>query len=138
MYKVFDSSFHIIFSKKVLNNNSTIVNSSSEIESLKNASISSFLVVNEDPFEALLKWYKDYKIMDAAGGLVKMKDSYLWIFRNNKWDLPKGKVEIKESFKQAALREVQEECGLDNSLEILKLLYTSFHVYENFGLLILK
>ena len=138
MYKVFDSSFHIIFSKKVLNNNSTIVTSSSEIESLKNASISSFLVVNENPFEALLKWYKDYKIMDAAGGLVKMKDSYLWIFRNNKWDLPKGKVEIKESFKQAALREVQEECGLDNSLEIVKLLYTSFHVYENFGERILK
>ena len=138
MYKVFDSSYHIIFSSKVLNNNSKIILDSSEIDSSINDSTSSFLVVNKSPFEALLNWYKDYKIIDAAGGLVKKQDSYLWIFRNNKWDLPKGKVEINENLQQAAVREVQEECGLENALEIVKLLYTSFHVYENFGEKILK
>ncbi len=138
MYKVFDSSYHIIFSPKVLNNNYKIISNSSEIDSPINDSTSSFLVVDKNPFEALLKWFKDYKIIDAAGGLVKMQDSYLWIFRNNKWDLPKGKVEINENLQQAALREVQEECGIENSLKIVKLLHISFHVYENFGEKILK
>ena len=138
MYKVFDSSYHIIFSSKVLNNNSKIIFNSSEIDNSINDLTSSFLVVNKSPFEALLNWYKDYKIIDAAGGLVKKQDSYLWIFRNNKWDLPKGKVEINENLQQAAIREVQEECGLENALEIVKLLYTSFHVYESFGEKILK
>jgi len=138
MYKVFHSSYHIIFSQKALNNNSTIISAHWEIEQFNNKSISSFLVIDEDPLKTLLEWYKDCKLIDAAGGLVSMQDCYLWIFRNNKWDLPKGKVERNESFKQAALREVREECGLDNSLKLIKLLYTSFHVYIHNGKRILK
>ncbi len=138
MYKVFDLSYHIIFSHKVLNKSSKLISSHFEIDSLNSESNSSYLVVNKNPFKALLEWYKDYEFIDAAGGLVNMRDSYLWIFRNNKWDLPKGKVEINESFSQTALREVKEECGLNNTLEIVKLLYTSFHVYEQFGKQILK
>ena len=48
-----------------------------------------------------------------------------------KWCLgsSKGKLEPSEDFESAALREVQEECGLDNQLYISKLLYISFHTY---------
>ena len=34
------------------------------------------------------------------------------IFRNKKWDLPKGKIDGNEDEETAALREVNEECGL--------------------------
>ena len=49
----------------------------------------------------------------AAGGIV-VDDSgdMLLIRRNNRWDLPKGKVEAGETIIQAALREVEEETGI--------------------------
>lgn len=49
----------------------------------------------------------------AAGGIV-VDDSgdMLLIRRNNRWDLPKGKVESGETLLQAALREVEEETGI--------------------------
>ena len=62
----------------------------------------------------------------------------MWIFRNGCWDLPKGKLEPAEDFKTAALREVQEECGLDNQLKISKLLHVSFHTYIQNSKSILK
>ena len=50
----------------------------------------------------------------AAGGLVQNSfGEYLLIFRNGKWDLPKGKQNDGETLLQTALREVCEECGLD-------------------------
>ena len=67
-----------------------------------------------------------------------MNKNFLWIFRNGCWDLPKGKLEPAEDFKTAALREVQEECGLDNQLKISKLLHVSFHTYIQNSKSILK
>jgi 8-oxo-dGTP pyrophosphatase MutT (NUDIX family) len=49
----------------------------------------------------------------AAGGLVQNGEGeYLMIFRNGRWDLPKGKQEEGEALPQTALREVAEECGV--------------------------
>ena len=57
-------------------------------------------------------------MVEAAGGLVYNKeDELLMIFRNGKWDLPKGKKEKGEEIESCAKREVQEECGVRN-LEI--------------------
>ncbi len=57
----------------------------------------------------------NFKIIDAAGGIVKNeKNELLFIFRKGKWDLPKGHVEEDESFYKAALREVSEETGIPN------------------------
>ena len=44
------------------------------------------------------------------------------------WDLPKGKQEAYETPKQAALREVKEECGL-KKLKIINKLIPTFHMY---------
>ena len=74
----------------------------------------------------------------AAGGLVKNeKGEILMIFRRGKWDLPKGKLDKKETFEEAALREVEEECGIGN-LRIVRPLISTYHTYEYKDTLALK
>ncbi len=52
----------------------------------------------------------------AAGCVVyDSEGNMLLIRRNQRWDLPKGKVEEGETLLQAALRETTEETGLDVS-----------------------
>lgn len=59
-------------------------------------------------------WVDRFKQVDAAGGLVVNEDGeYLCIFNRNKWTLPKGRVEWLEPVETAAVREVQEETGID-------------------------
>lgn len=74
----------------------------------------------------------------AAGGVVRNEENrYLFIFRKGKWDLPKGKLDEGEKSKKAAVREVEEECGI----KVDKLgdkLANTYHIYEERGLLILK
>ena len=83
---------------------------------------------NQDQLLDIIKSF--YHIVEAAGGVVRRKDGkMLAIFRRGKWDLPKGKVEKGEFYKQTALREVQEECGL-NKLEVGKKLFDTYHVYR--------
>ena len=69
------------------------------------------------------------KVVPAAGGLVKNnKNDILFIYRNNIWDLPKGRIEKNESIETAAIREVEEECSIFN-LIIEKQLITTYHIY---------
>ena len=57
---------------------------------------------------------KQFPVIEAAGGLVTNPEGgILMIFRHNRWDLPKGKLEPKESIGECAVREVAEECGID-------------------------
>ncbi|MDR1343146.1 MAG: NUDIX domain-containing protein [Prevotellaceae bacterium] len=70
-----------------------------------------------------------YRLVEAAGGLVKnSRGEYLLIFRNGRWDLPKGKREAGESMEQTAVREVMEECGVDR-LTLQGLLLVTYHTY---------
>src|ERR1035437_5638033 len=67
----------------------------------------------------------------AAGGLVQNNEGYfLFIRRLGVWDLPKGKVEKKETSGNAAIREVEEECGL-SGVKIIKPLDSTFHIYKS-------
>ena len=59
------------------------------------------------------------------------------IFRNEKWDLPKGKLNQNENIKECAIREVEEECGI-SGLSILNALQDTYHTYEIKGRKILK
>ena len=80
----------------------------------------------------------DYKLIKAAGGVVyNSKNQLLMIFRNGKWDLPKGKLDENEKIEECAIREVEEECGIRN-LVIIKRLADTYHTYEFQGLKILK
>ncbi len=70
-----------------------------------------------------------YKVMEAAGGIIfNSQGELLMIYRNDKWDLPKGKVEYGETIAAAALREVNEECGIEK-LEIIREAKTTYHTY---------
>lgn len=79
-----------------------------------------------------------FKNIDAAGGLVKNKKGEILIIkRRNKWDLPKGKVKKGESLQKASLREVSEECGINN-IEIIQPLLSTYHTYVLNNRFILK
>ena len=54
---------------------------------------------------------------------------FLFIFRNNKWDLPKGKIDKKEKIIDAAIREVIEETGVSD-LTLDKPLTVTFHIFK--------
>ena len=93
---------------------------------------------SESPDESWKRFISKYILIEAAGGLVKNKEGkFLFIFRNGKWDLPKGKAEYDETPEMTALREVEEECGLKN-LKIEKVLTKTFHTYKEKGKSILK
>lgn len=98
----------------------------------------SFLLMDADPGSLFQQIKKSCVLIKAAGGLVSSaKENYLFIFRNKKWDLPKGKVEKGEKMKQAALREVEEECGVKISTNEDKLCKT-YHVYTLGTKIVLK
>ncbi len=79
-----------------------------------------------------------FEVRKAAGGLVINKqDKSLFIKRNGKWDLPKGHAEKGESMEETALREVEEECGINN-LSIKEPLLVTYHTYKLQSARILK
>jgi len=87
------------------------------------------------------KEIKDYlksrfKKVKAAGGLVVKDDKVLMIHRLQRWDLPKGKLEKDEDTDVAAVREVEEECGIKAVLG--EKLGHTWHTYLNEGAQTLK
>lgn len=69
-------------------------------------------------------------VVVAAGGMVyNSKQQILFIKRNNRWDLPKGRVEKNEKLEDAAIREVEEETGVKN-LELGDFITKTYHVFK--------
>ncbi len=95
-------------------------------------------LVHSDPEELRAAIRSCFKCIEAGGGVVfNSEGEFLAIERLGLWDLPKGKLDEGENFEQAALREVQEETGLED-VEFGHLLTSSFHTYELKGRRILK
>lgn len=84
--------------------------------------------------EARLKSY--FRVVKAAGGVVFNGDRILLMYRLKRWDLPKGKLDDGERSKAAALREVEEETGVEVQLE--EKICTTWHTYTHNGNRILK
>lgn len=97
------------------------------------------ICLKADDQEKLFQLFADqFTWIDAAGGLVEREhQKYLFIKRFGIWDLPKGKVEPNETVEQAALREVNEETGVDQ-LIIKSTLPDTFHVYPTKSKMVLK
>jgi len=97
------------------------------------------IIVSSNNLKDLWADFKSiFKKIDASGGIVFNEDgAILAIFRKGFWDLPKGKIEKGESNKDAALREVKEECGV-SYLSLIKKADVSYHVYREKGRKILK
>lgn len=90
----------------------------------------------KEVFELTRNCYDDF--IQAAGGLVINDEGHvLVIFRHGHWDLPKGKVDPGETLEQAAVREVEEETGI-NGLRIEKHLVNTYHTYPHKGGVVLK
>ena len=94
------------------------------------------------PTEDIEGTYKDFcsqfKEVNAAGGLVSnRRGDVLLIRRNELWDLPKGHQEEGEDIRVTALREVQEETGVDQ-LELRDLICITDHCYRRNGIWHLK
>ena len=84
-------------------------------------------IASEAVFEAV---FADYKYVEAAGGLVQLNQNFLFIKRDEKWDIPKGKLEKGETPEVGAVREIMEECGIIEAPTIKKHLINTWHVYD--------
>lgn len=86
------------------------------------------LDITVQDYEAVKGYLENkFKIVKAAGGLIKKKDRFLMIYRMKKWDLPKGKKESGEKYRQTAEREIEEECNV--IVKSGKKICTTWHTY---------
>ncbi|HEY9044848.1 MAG TPA: NUDIX domain-containing protein [Ohtaekwangia sp.] len=82
-------------------------------------------VANYDTIKTHLR--SKFKVVKAAGGLIRKKDKFLMIYRMKKWDLPKGKKEKGERYKETAVREIEEECNVN--VRLGRKICTTWHTY---------
>jgi 8-oxo-dGTP pyrophosphatase MutT (NUDIX family) len=140
MYKVFinDKPIIITSSSKKENNFPVYLFKNTVFDEiiykLKNDDIEGINLYTIDLETDWKSFLENFVVVKAAGGLViNAQKEVLFIYRNNIWDLPKGHIEKKESIENAAVREVEEECGIEK-LSILQKLITTYHVYFLNGL----
>lgn len=108
------------------------------IDALAKKEISIAYIYHPNKEELIKKFCKKIPLVVAAGGVVTNKEGkVLFIYRNDKWDLPKGKVDKGETIEQAAIREVEEETGVQG-LRIKNFLKTTYHVFKRNGVYKLK
>jgi len=120
------------------------------VDEITNPAIKSLLhEIKKEEFHAGVLWNKDleklkkvffknFTPIEASGGIVQNnKKELLFIYRLNKWDLPKGKMEKGEKPGECALREVEEETGVTN-LKLKKKIGETYHTYDAFGKHFLK
>lgn len=138
MQKIFFNNITLILSKEVSHSEIKFF----DINNLPKKSFSDFLkkvaagkwgneigIYGLSDQEILTYFKQKLTMIVAGGGLVQNKeDKILFIYRNGKWDLPKGKTENDESIEETALREVEEECGI-SGLSILSPLPSTYHIY---------
>jgi 8-oxo-dGTP pyrophosphatase MutT (NUDIX family) len=95
--------------------------------------ISKAYLFHPDEKEIMKKLKSRLPVQKAGGGLVyNKKGEVLFIFRNGKWDLPKGGIEKGEDIEYTAMREVEEETGV-GKLTITKKLPKTYHIFKRNG-----
>ncbi len=139
MYKVFVNELPLILTNKLsetADNEYFPLNQDSvkaAIKALMKNKLETAYIYHPNHEEILKKFSKKIPMVTAAGGVVTNKEGkVLFIYRNNKWDLPKGKKEKRETIEECALREVQEETGVQG-LKIENFLRTTYHVFKRNG-----
>tara|TARA_B100001057_G_scaffold152323_1_gene152367 strand:- start:998 stop:1630 length:633 start_codon:yes stop_codon:yes gene_type:complete len=145
MYKVFfkNKSLVLTTSNQIYSDSSILINSNSSnysqiIKLLKSKKYKIIFYYNPSADKLIKHFEKCFTIIDAAGGLVMNKHyKYLLIYRNNKWDLPKGHLKKKELDLEGAAREVSEETGI-KKLNPISILSTTYHFVKRDKLFKLK
>lgn len=149
MYKVFINDKPLIFCESKLNlpdiraNEHYVFEKENQQKKVlismdQSVALARHVILSKAPDLTFNGFFKDFQFIEAAGGVVQnQKDEILLIYRNGCWDLPKGKVEKGENISEAAIREVEEECGLVGP-EITDELSSTYHTYERNGKKYLK
>ncbi|SHF01519.1 NUDIX hydrolase [Chryseobacterium takakiae] len=134
MYKVFVNEKKLLLSKQSENLEKTlgyenVTSLEIALDLLENTSVKELNIFGENIDEIWSEFQKLFRIIEAAGGIVsKPNGDILFIKRLGKWDLPKGKMEKGESREESAVREIEEETGLQN-VELLSFINTTYHIY---------
>ncbi len=149
MYKVFFKDRTVYFGddfSKIFERNSGLFykyNNIHELTELVHAfyfleKIDKLFIFHDDILTLFDEFKACFNYVEAGGGVVlNEKGEFLVMLRSGIWDLPKGKLEKKESFESAALREVEEETGLDQ-LKIVQPVLSTYHTYQEKDKMILK
>lgn len=144
MYEVFVNDYPIILTNiltKEVNHKLFLLESVSieeVIKQLHKGKLKSAHLYYPEEDQLLKKLCEKMPLVVAAGGLVtNAEKEVLFIYRNGKWDLPKGKLEKKESIEEAAVREVEEETGIQK-LKLGPLLQKTYHIFKRNGTYKLK
>ncbi len=140
MYKVFFNRKFVLLTTKIVDHDDETpffyikyTNQEQIISALKSKKTKGIYLYNANQDKLWKKLLKIFSFVEAAGGLVEHQSGrFLFIFRNDKWDLPKGKVEKKEILIDAAVREVMEETGVKD-LIVKKNLNHTFHLFSRNG-----
>jgi len=143
IYKVFkdNTAFFITNSYNSINNSKDIIislNKANEIIELiikesRDNNDKTVVVICNNIDETINKLEKYYKPKIAAGGWVyNDNNQLLFIKRWDIWDIPKGHLEKGESMEECAIREVEEETGINN-LKIVDKLGISRHIFSRNG-----
>ncbi len=133
-YKIYLNNKAIILTDNIDESNKNVyafatVNIDKIISKLQNTSLEEAYLYHPNLQEAWQKFQTHFDVIEAAGGIVENDEKkYLFIYRNGKWDLPKGKMEAGEAPDETAIREVKEECGIQN-IVIDHFLLDTYHLF---------
>lgn len=144
MYKVFVNELPLILTNKLsetVNEEYFLLNASAiqeAIEALSKKKLKTAYIYHPNHEEILKKFTSKIPLVVAAGGVVtNKKGKVLFIYRNDKWDLPKGKLDKGETIEACAIREVEEETGV-KGLKIENFLKVTYHIFKRNGTYKLK
>ena len=136
MQKIFVGNKPIILTtevKKEINFKNFLIDSvgiEKILSTLKKDKFEAIHLIGSD-LDRMLKIFLKFlpNVIAGGGKVVNPSGQILFIFRNGKWDLPKGKSESRETIDQTALREVKEETGI-KGLHITKPLEITYHIFK--------
>ena len=146
MYKVFIENRAVIFTQNTESSQNTDLKKKQKKRSfdkyllplvLSHSEGEEVSVICEDVEKEMNVFFQHHDFIEAAGGIVKRKKRFLFIKRNGLWDIPKGKVEKDEEIEDAAVREVEEECGI-KQVKLKSPLTVTYHTYDYKGRQVLK
>ncbi|WP_040248636.1 NUDIX hydrolase [Psychroserpens mesophilus] len=139
MYRIFVNDKPIILTTEVSPEHNfknylmSSVNIGKVIKELNSTSLEEVRIIGKKQETLIKKFLKKLPNVIAGGGkVINDKGEVLFIYRNDKWDLPKGKTEGKETIEETALREVEEETGV-SGLSIVKPMETTYHIFKRNG-----